>query len=67
MAVKRELGILGVFGVGASAMISSGLFVLPAIVFEKDGPGVFLCYALPLPTTSEGARRFARILEKLLG
>jgi len=46
MALKRELGYLGVFAVGAGAMISSGLFVLPAIAFAKVGPGVFLCYVL---------------------
>lgn len=44
MALKRELGALGVFAVGAGAMISSGLFVLPAIGFALVGPGVFLCY-----------------------
>ncbi len=46
MALKRELGYLGVFAVGTGAMISSGLFVLPAIAFGKVGPGVFLCYLL---------------------
>jgi APA family basic amino acid/polyamine antiporter len=44
MALKREMGALGVFAVGAGAMISSGLFVLPAIMFTKVGPGVSLCY-----------------------
>ena len=46
MALKRELGYSGVFAVAAGAMISSGLFVLPAIAFGKVGPGVFLCYLL---------------------
>ena len=46
MALKRELGYFGIFAVAAGAMISSGLFVLPAIVFAKAGPGVFLCYLL---------------------
>ena len=46
MALKRELGYFGVFAVAAGAMISSGLFVLPAIAFAKVGPGVYLCYLL---------------------
>jgi len=46
MALKRDMGALGVFAVGAGAMISSGLFVLPAIAFPLVGPGVFLCYLL---------------------
>ncbi|MHC4592345.1 MAG: APC family permease [Planctomycetota bacterium] len=44
--LKRELGAVGVFAVGAGAMISSGLFVLPAIGFGRVGPGIFLCYLL---------------------
>lgn len=46
MALKRELGPVSVFAVAAGAMISSGLFVLPAIAFAHVGPGVFLCYLL---------------------
>ena len=46
MALKRELGGVSVFAVAAGAMISSGLFVLPAIAFAEVGAGVFLCYAL---------------------
>lgn len=46
MALKRELGALGVFAVATGAMISSGLFVLPALVFAEVGPGVFLCYLM---------------------
>jgi len=46
MALKRELGFLDVFAMAAGAMISSGLFVLPAIAFAQVGSGVFLCYAL---------------------
>jgi len=44
MGLKRELGFTDVFAVAAGAMISSGLFVLPAIVFAQVGPGAFLCY-----------------------
>ena len=47
MAVlKKQLGLLGVFAVAAGAMISSGLFVLPAIAYAKAGPAVILAYFL---------------------
>ena len=44
--LKRQLGLFDVFAVGAGAMISSGLFVLPAIAFAKTGPAVILSYLL---------------------
>ncbi len=46
MALKRELGLPGVFAMAAGAMISSGLFVLPAIAFAVVGPAVFISYLL---------------------
>jgi len=42
--LKKQLGLPDVFAVGAGAMISSGLFVLPAIAFAKAGPAVILSY-----------------------
>jgi len=42
--LKKQLGLLDVFAVAAGAMISSGLFVLPAIAFTKAGPAVILSY-----------------------
>ncbi len=42
--LKKQLGLPDVFAVGAGAMISSGLFILPAIAFTKAGPGVILSY-----------------------
>ncbi len=42
--LKKQLGLLDVFALAAGAMISSGLFVLPAIAFAKTGPGVVLSY-----------------------
>ena len=42
--LRRQLGSLDVFAVAAGAMISSGLFVLPAIAFTKAGPAVILSY-----------------------
>ena len=46
MALKRDLGFLNVFCIGTGAMISSGLFVLPGILYAVAGPGVFLGYLL---------------------
>lgn len=42
--LKKELGLLDVFAVSTGAMISSGLFVLPAIAYAKAGPAVILSY-----------------------
>ncbi|GAH42271.1 unnamed protein product, partial [marine sediment metagenome] len=46
MALKKELGLAGVFCIAAGAMISSGLFVLPGIAFAKAGPAMILAYLL---------------------
>jgi APA family basic amino acid/polyamine antiporter len=42
----RRLSLLDVFCVSAGAMISSGLFVLPGLVYAKTGPAVILAYIL---------------------
>ena len=42
--LRKQLGLLDVFAVAAGAMISSGLFILPAIAFSKAGPAVILSY-----------------------
>ena len=42
--MKKQLGLADVFGVAAGAMISSGLFVLPAIAYRKAGPALILSY-----------------------
>jgi len=44
MALKRELGFLEVFSIASGTMISSGLFVLPGILFAHAGPSVFVAY-----------------------
>jgi len=48
LPLKRDLGLLDVFCIASGAMISSGLFVLPGVLYaELDvGPAVFLCYLL---------------------
>jgi amino acid transporter/mannitol/fructose-specific phosphotransferase system IIA component (Ntr-type) len=42
--LKKQLGSIDVFSVASGAMISSGLFVLPAIAYTKAGPAVILAY-----------------------
>jgi amino acid transporter/mannitol/fructose-specific phosphotransferase system IIA component (Ntr-type) len=44
--LKRQLGVLDVFAVATGAMISSGLFVLPYIAYQKAGPALIIAYVL---------------------
>ena len=44
--LARKLGVFDVFCVAAGAMISSGLFVLPAIIYAYAGPSVIIAYFL---------------------
>ena len=46
VTLKRQLGFWSVFAVASGAMISSGLFVLPGLVYREAGPAVILSYAL---------------------
>jgi len=46
VTLKRGLGTLEVFSISSGSMISSGLFVLPAIVYLKSGPSIILSYIL---------------------
>lgn len=46
MKLKRELGALHVFAIASGAMISSGLFVLPALAYAQAGPASIFSYAL---------------------
>ena len=41
---NKSLGVLGVFAIASGAMISSGIFVLPSVVFPIAGPGIILSY-----------------------
>jgi amino acid transporter/mannitol/fructose-specific phosphotransferase system IIA component len=54
MALKKGLGLLGVFAIASGAMISSGLFILPGLAFLRAGPAMVLSYLiagiLVLPT-----------------
>ncbi len=40
----RQLSALDVFCISSGAMISSGLFILPGIIYAKVGPAVILAY-----------------------
>ncbi len=42
----RQLSGLGVFCIAAGAMISSGLFILPGLIYAKVGPAMILVYIL---------------------
>ena len=44
MKLKRELGFTHLFCVAAGAMISSGIFILPGVAFERVGPALFVSY-----------------------
>ncbi|ADO82227.1 amino acid permease [Ilyobacter polytropus] len=46
MNLKKELGFWEVFSIATGAMISSGIFILPGIAFEKAGPSIILSYFL---------------------
>ncbi len=43
---EKNLGLAEVFSIASGAMISSGLFVLPALIFIKIGPAVVAAYLL---------------------
>jgi len=42
--LKKGLGLVHVFAIAAGAMISSGLFVLPGMAYEKAGPAMVFSY-----------------------
>ena len=44
--MKRELGLLQVICVSSGVMISSGLFILPAIAYNMSGPAVIVSYLI---------------------
>ncbi|MBN2603881.1 MAG: amino acid permease [Candidatus Thermoplasmatota archaeon] len=45
-SLRRELGLFEVFCIASGAMISSGLFVLPALAYAKTGVSVILSYLI---------------------
>ncbi len=44
--LKRALGSVEIFSISSGAMISSGIFVLPAVIFKMVGPSTLLAYIL---------------------
>lgn len=44
--LKKGLGFLDLFSLATGAMISSGLFILPSLAYQRCGSGVFLAYIL---------------------
>lgn len=42
--LKKGLGVVRVFCISTGAMISSGLFILPTVVYLKAGPSIILAY-----------------------
>ena len=42
----KTLGLLDIFCIATGAMISSGIFILPGVAFEKVGPAMILGYLL---------------------
>ncbi|MDZ7721313.1 MAG: APC family permease [candidate division KSB1 bacterium] len=46
MNLKKQISTFDIFCIASGVMISSGIFILPGIAFEKAGPAVFLSYAI---------------------
>lgn len=44
MAPKKKLNLMDVFCVTAGAMMSSGIFLLPGLAFERIGPAILIAY-----------------------
>jgi APA family basic amino acid/polyamine antiporter len=44
--LNKALGVFSVFSIASGAMISSGLFILPAVIYAKAGPSIILGYLL---------------------
>src|SRR6056297_1769712 len=42
--LHKNISLLSAFSIAAGAMISSGLFVLPGVVYSKTGPAIILVY-----------------------
>ncbi len=44
MKLKKDIGFFGVFCIATGTMISSGLFILPVIIYQKAGPAIIIAY-----------------------
>jgi len=46
MKLKKSIKTFDIFCIASGVMISSGIFILPGLAFEKTGPSVFVSYFL---------------------
>ncbi len=46
--LDKKLGLLELFTMGVGAMLTSGLFVLPGIIYQIEGPSISLSYVIAL-------------------
>jgi len=53
--LERKLGLISVVVISLSAMIGSGLFVLPALAYDMVGGGAWLAYVLAALVVIPGA------------
>jgi amino acid transporter len=53
--LERTIGLVGVIIISLSAMLGSGLFVLPSLAAEMMGPGIWLAYVLAALVVLPGA------------
>jgi len=53
--LERTVGLVGVIIISLSAMLGSGLFVLPSLAAEMMGPGIWLAYLLAALVVLPGA------------
>ena len=53
--MERSIGLAGVIIISLSAMLGSGLFVLPSLAGEMMGPGIWLAYILAAMVVLPGA------------
>ena len=53
--LERTIGLVGVIIISLSAMLGSGLFVLPSLAAAMMGPGIWLAYLLAATVVFPGA------------
>ncbi len=44
--MQKSLGFIHVFAIASGVMISSGIFILPGLAFERSGPSVIAAYVV---------------------
>lgn len=46
MSLKKSLNTMDIFSIAAGGMVSSGLFILPAVAYRTAGAGIFWAYLI---------------------